>query len=173
MPDSRGALPKITAAMLRDHSLFASLSEGTLNLLASELTPEVAQPGQSLMVEGELASHMFIILTGEIEILSIGDHGSVRVALLGPGDWVGEMAVLEVQPRSATAMALAPSVLLRLTADDVRRLFAERDKGDYAQLILNVARELSRRLRVADRLIANGGATMAQRYVRESMRPPG
>ena len=53
---------------------------------------------------------MFVVLSGEVEVLHKGgsDH-DVRVALLGPGDWVGEMAVLDVQPRSASVRALAPT----------------------------------------------------------------
>jgi CRP/FNR family cyclic AMP-dependent transcriptional regulator len=94
------------------------------------------------------------------------------VALLGPGDWIGEMAILDVQPRSASVRTLAPTVLLRLHAADVRRLLYERDPGQYALLVMNIARELSRRLRVADRVIANAAGAVAQRYVMESRRPP-
>jgi CRP-like cAMP-binding protein len=116
---------------------------------------------------------MFVVLSGEVEVLHKGggDH-DVRVALLGPGDWVGEMAILDVQPRSASVRALAPSGLLRITAADVRRLLYERDPGQYALLVMNIARELSRRLRVADRVIANAAGVVAQRYVQESRRPP-
>jgi CRP-like cAMP-binding protein len=82
------------------------------------------------------------------------------------------MAILEVQPRSASVRALAPSTLLRITATDVRRLLYERDATQYALLVMNIARELSRRLRVADRVIANAAGHVAQHYVMESRRPP-
>ena len=68
-----------------------------------------------LIAEGEIAAHMFVVLGGEVEVLHKGgsDH-DVRVALLGPGDWIGEMAILDVQPRSASVRSLAPTTLLRI-----------------------------------------------------------
>jgi CRP/FNR family cyclic AMP-dependent transcriptional regulator len=165
--------PELTPAVLRTCRLFEGLSDGVVDTLARELRPELIAPGKLLITEGEIAAHMFVVLNGEVEVLHKGgsDH-DVRVALLGPGDWVGEMAILDVQPRSASVRALASSALLRINAADVRRLLYERDPQQYALLIMNIARELSRRLRVADRVIANAAGAIAQRYVQESRRPP-
>jgi CRP-like cAMP-binding protein len=165
--------PVPTAAMLRASRLFDGMAEAILTELAQQLSCEMAEPGQLLIAEGEAAAHMFVVLSGEVEVSHQGgrDH-DVRVALLGPGDWVGEMAILEVQPRSASVRALAPSALLRITAADVRRLLYERALDQYALLVMNIARELSRRLRVADRVIANASGAVAQHYVMESRRPP-
>jgi CRP-like cAMP-binding protein len=165
--------PELNPAALRASRLFDGLREETLQELSRELHAEVVPPGQMLIAEGEIAAHMFVVLSGEVEVLHKGDSDhDVRVALLGPGDWVGEMAILDVQPRSASVRALAPSALLRVTSTDVRRLLYERDAGQYALLVMNIARELSRRLRVADRVIANASGAVAQRYVIESRRPP-
>jgi CRP-like cAMP-binding protein len=173
MPSKAPAPPQTTPGMLRTSRLFAGLNDATLEHLASELRCEMATPGQLLITEGEIAAHMFVVLSGEVEVLHKGggDH-DVRVALLGPGDWVGEMAILDVQPRSASVRALASTELLRVTAADVRRLLFEPALDQYAILALNVARELSRRLRVADRVIAHASGHVAQRYVMESRRPP-
>jgi CRP/FNR family transcriptional regulator, cyclic AMP receptor protein len=163
----------VTADALRATRLFEGLSTEALDWMARELRAELIPTGQMLITEGDIASHMFVVLSGEVEVLHKGgsDH-DVRVALLGPGDWIGEMAILDVQPRSASVRALAPSEVVRMTAVDVKRLLYERDAGQYALLVMNIARELSRRLRVADRVIANASAAVAQRYVMESRRPP-
>ena len=157
--------------MVRDARLFKGMSEDMLRHLADVLPAESAAPGQVLISEGEIASHMFVVLSGEVEVSHQGgsDH-DVRVALLGPGDWVGEMAILDVQPRSASVQALAPSLLLRLTASDVQKHIYDRDITQYALLLMNIARELSRRLRVADTLIASSAASMAHEYVARSRR---
>ena len=126
------------------------------------------------MREGDVADFMFVILNGELEVLSHGGGPSVdvRVALLGPGDWVGEMAILDAQPqRSASVRSLAPSLLLRLTVAQVQELH-QREIPVYGEIMKNIARELGRRLRVADRLIARTSAAMAKQYVLESRRPP-
>jgi CRP/FNR family transcriptional regulator, cyclic AMP receptor protein len=174
MSQLNARIPTVTVDMLRQNRLFQGVDPGTVELLLQELAPELAMPGDCIMREGEQSDHMFAILTGELEVVSHGGSTSadVRVALLGPSDWVGEMALLGAQPRSATVRALAPSVLLRLRAEDVKRLIQDRDVAQYARMILNIARELGRRLRVADRLIAQSSAAIAKQYVLESMRPP-
>ena len=111
---------------------------------------------------------------GELEVVSHGGGPSadVRVALLGPGDWVGEMAILDAQPqRSASVRALAPSLLVRMTVAQMQRL-QENELAVYAEIMKNIAREVARRLRVADRLIARSSAAMAKQYVLESRHPP-
>jgi len=167
-------MPKVTLDMLQQNRLFQGVEQQALQALLQELEAKVALPGEWIMREGEVADHMFVILNGELEVLSHGGSGSadVRVALLGPGDWVGEMAVLDPHPqRSASVRALAPSLLLRVTAHHVRHLHAQQP-AVYASLLRNIALELGRRLRVADRLIARTSASMAKQYVLESMRPP-
>jgi len=162
-----------TAELLRESHLFDGISDVVVTRLADALPTELSLPGELVITEGELAAHMFVVLSGEVEILHKGDGDHhVRLALMGPGDWVGEMAILDVQPRSASVRALAPTTLLRLSAPDTRRLIQEPDPLQYAQLVGNVARELARRLRVADRIIANASSNLVQRYVVESRRPP-
>lgn len=162
-----------TSELLRESHLFDGVSDAVVTRLAEALPTELSLPGEWVISEGELAAHMFVVLSGEVEVLHKGDAAhDVRLALLGPGDWVGEMAILDVQPRSASVRALAPTTLLRLSATDARRLIQEPDPLQYAQLVGNIARELARRLRVADRIIANASAHIVQRYVVESRRPP-
>jgi CRP/FNR family transcriptional regulator, cyclic AMP receptor protein len=174
MSDSKGRMPAVTVEMLQQNRLFQGVGVSTLELLLASITPEIAQTGDWIIREGENADFMFVVLTGELEVVSRGGGPTtdVRVALLGPGDWVGEMALLEVQTRSASVRALAPTDLLRLSAHDMQTLIKDRDMAFYASVMANIARELGRRLRVADRLIARGSAAMAKQYVLESMRPP-
>jgi len=162
-----------TTELLRESHLFDGISDSVVSRLASTLPTELALPGELVLSEGELTAHMFVVLSGEVEVLHKGDGDhDVRLALLGPGDWVGEMAILDVQPRSASVRALAPTTLLRLSTPDTRRLIQEPEPLQYAQLVGNIARELARRLRVADRIIANASGHLVQRYVVESRRPP-
>jgi len=147
--------PKITAEVLREIGLFGGMSDETLALLASELPVRMVETGEVVIAEGDHAQEMFVVQAGELEVVKRGRNGGdVRVALFGPGDWFGEMAILDVQPRSATVRAVAPTVLICMKAADVDRLLYRRDMKQYALLLMNVARELSRRLRVADGILA-------------------
>ncbi len=86
-----------------------------------------------------------------------------RVAMLGPRDWFGEMSVLDVMPRSATIRALSASKLVRIASSDLDALY-RRDMKSYALIVLNMAREMSRRLRVSDGLVAELVANAAEVY---------
>ncbi len=114
---------------------------------------------------------MFVVINGEMEVLKRSQSGiDARVALLGPGDWFGEMSILDVQPRSATVRVLAPARLLRISAIDLDALYRHDTKA-YAIIVLNIARELSRRLRVADGLLADFVINVIGNYM-ERRRPP-
>jgi CRP-like cAMP-binding protein len=139
---------------LREIGLFGGLGDDIIEQLASSLAMITLDTGDAVFREGDQAREMYVVLSGEIEVIKRSRRGChSRVALLGPGDWFGEMSMLDVQPRSATVRAVAPSRLLVMTAMDLDALY-RRDIKSYSLVVLNIARELSRRLRVADGLLA-------------------
>lgn len=159
-------LPKVSADMLKDIGLFGGLDETTLSLLSRELPSRLVEAGEVVVREGETATDMFVVIGGELEVVKRGRDGNdLRVALFGPGDWFGEMAIVDVQPRSATVRALAPTMVLSMGAEEVDRLLYRRDLKAYAIFIMNVARELSRRLRVADGILAQFVASVNDGYM--------
>lgn len=154
------------ASRLREIGLFGGLSDEVLWELAGSLERLDFQPGSHAFREGESGRDMFLLLDGEMEVLKQSKRNlEARVAILGPGDWFGEMSILDVMPRSATVRALAPSRLLRITAHDLDALY-RRDLKSYSLVVLNIAREMSRRLRVADGLLADLVANMLDEYSR-------
>lgn len=155
----------VEAEQLRNIGLFGALPTETLEHLAETLTRVVPDTGEVVFREGDDARDMFVVLSGEMEVLKKSKRGiDARVALLGPGDWFGEMGVLDVQPRSATVRAVAPSRLLRVTSSDLDALYRH-DVKSYALITLNLARELSRRLRVTDSILADFVANVLDDYV--------
>ena len=155
----------VTAARLRDIGLFGGLSDESLDRLASQLPEVRVEPGKMVVSEGDLSTEMFVVIGGELEVVKkTADCATVRVAMLGPGDWFGEMAIVDVQPRSASVRSLAPSLLLSMSADQVDRLLYRVALRDYTLLVMNIARELSRRLRVADGILAQFFVAMHEQY---------
>ncbi|MBI5537844.1 MAG: cyclic nucleotide-binding domain-containing protein [Deltaproteobacteria bacterium] len=145
----------VNAETLGRIGLFGGLNEEMLTFIAGCLRVSTLSPGDAVFHEGENAAEMFVVLSGEFEVLKRSKRGiDARVAMLGMGDWFGEMSILDVQPRSATVRALAPSRLLLITSGDLDAIY-RKDQKSYALLVLNVARELSRRLRVADGILAD------------------
>ena len=165
MADPRTSV-RVTVAQLRDIGLFGGLDDETLEVLARELPSKHVEVGAIVVREGDTATDMYVVIGGELEVVKLGrDGGEARVALFGPGDWFGEMAIVDVQPRSATVRALAPTLLLRIGADEVDRLFYRRDIRAYSMFVMNIARELSRRLRVADGIVAQLVTSVADGYL--------
>lgn len=151
---------------LRDIGLFGGLSDEALEKLAESLEVITLEPGAVVFKEGDSGREMYVLLAGEIEVLKHSKSlRETRVALLGPNDWFGEMSILDVMPRSATVRTLSPSRVLRITAHDLDALY-RRDLRSYSLLVLNVAREMSRRLRVVDGLLAEFVATVVDEYTR-------
>lgn len=156
---------------LRSIGLFGALSDEVLVHLSAELSVTTPDAGATVFREGEPAREMFVLINGEMEVLKRSQGGvEARVAMLGPGDWFGEMSILDVQPRSATVRALAPSRLVRITAADLDSLYRY-DVKSYAIIVLNLARELSRRLRVADGILADFIASVMDNYIAKRAKP--
>ena len=160
-----------TVDELRQIGLFGAIGDDALAYLASKLEVETPAAGEVVFREGDEARDFFVVIAGEMEVLKRSQSGiEARVAMLGPSDWFGEMSILDVQPRSATVRVIAPCRLLRVRAVDLDALYRHDIKA-YALIVLNIARELSRRLRVADGLLADFVANVMGRYI-ERPRPP-
>lgn len=160
-----GLSQKVEPLELRNIGLFGALSDEVLAHLASTLSVSTPAAGTVVFREGDEARDMFVLVEGELEVVKRSHRGTdARVAMLGPGDWFGEMSVVDVQPRSATVRTLAPSRLLRITSADLDSLYRY-DVKSYAIIVLNLARELSRRLRVADGILADFIANVLDSYL--------
>lgn len=94
--------------------------------------------GEVLFEAGEAGDSMFVIVSGQVEVVR---SGSV-IARLGEGESVGEMAALDWEPRSATVRATAACHLVRLERNDLMDLLT-----DYPELVRNLARVLVERIR--------------------------
>ena len=151
---------------VREIGLFGGLGDEVLRSFVAALEVNELAAGTVVFKEGESGRELYVILDGEVEVLRRSKRGhETRVAILGPGDWFGEMSILDVLPRSATTRVLAPARVLRLTAHELDTLY-RRDTRSYSLLVLNIAREISRRLRVADGLLAELVTNVMDEYTR-------
>lgn len=134
---------------LRDVGLFGGLTDATLESLSVAHDVVELSEGSVVFHEGEPGREMFVVLSGEIELSRNTRGGQVHVATVAKNDWFGEMSILDILPRPTTARVTSNARLLRLTAHDLDVLY-RRDLKAYTLLVLNIAREMSRRLRLAD-----------------------
>ena len=133
--------------------VFGGLSDASLDLLVSMLVERRFKVGASEVAEGEPGRSMFIVHSGELVVSKLGESGRViRMAYLAPGDFFGEMTLIEMQNRSATVVAESPTVLYELTARNLYTYY-KADIHAYVMVMQNINRELWRRLRHADNRI--------------------
>ena len=145
--------PDLNAFLLAT-PFFGGLSDASLELLVSMLVERRYDADATVVAEGEPGHSMFIVHSGKLVVSKLGESGrAIRMAVLGPGDFFGEMTLIEMQNRSATVVAESQTVLYELTA---RQLYAcyKVDIGAYVMVMQNINRELCRRLRRADNRIA-------------------
>jgi CRP/FNR family cyclic AMP-dependent transcriptional regulator len=115
--------------------------------IAVYVTANEAAANEVLFKEGDGNATLILICKGEIDILKEGAGGAkTNIATLGPGKTIGEMAVIDKFPRSATAVVRAPAVLLIMTVVDFERLIKDLPAVGV-KLVLKIARLMSQNLR--------------------------
>ena len=99
---------------------------------------------------------MYFIRRGSVEVLkNAGDaNRKRRLAVLNEGDTFGEMELIDVQNRSASVRALEELTVLTLGNEDMYEIF-EHNRDAFIIILMNIAREISRRLRKMDALVAS------------------
>jgi CRP/FNR family transcriptional regulator, cyclic AMP receptor protein len=103
---------------LKSLPLFADMSDEELAQVAAFAQETSVEAGRELVREGDFSYEFMAIEEGEAEVTRGGEH----VADLGPGDFFGEMGLLEKTLRNATVTAKTPMQLMTLTGWDLRRI---------------------------------------------------
>ena len=124
---------------LRRSTMFAAADDGVLRGLAGRSFRRRLREGQILFTEGEPSDHLFVVRAGRIRVLARSPQGAELVlSVLGPGEVIGELSVIDQGPRSATAEALDDVELLAVPAPDVRAVLEQ-----HPGLLLSAAAELA------------------------------
>jgi anion transporter len=126
---------------LRTVSLFAELPREVLARLVSEFDELDVPAGHTVFAQGDPGDALYVVVSGAVEVRGERGGQGQRVAVLGPGDCLGEMALVTGDPRSATVVALSPTRLLRLDKERFQAL-SER----HPVFLRELARVLCRRI---------------------------
>lgn len=157
----------IDLAFLQSIPVFGGIHGPALARVAACLRRRRVAPGDMVVAAGDGAREMYIVEEGEVEVVAYrqprgaidpapppppGTECELILAVLDRGCCCGEMALLDIQPRSATVRAKDHVTLLALSYADVQILHVQ-DPETFTLLMMNIAREVSRRLRSANRIL--------------------
>ncbi|HST72208.1 MAG TPA: Crp/Fnr family transcriptional regulator [Kocuria rosea] len=130
--------------VLRRAPLFASLDDQAFAALTEELTEVELSRGSTLFHEGDPGDQLYFIISGKIKLGRTAPDGRESlVAIMGPGELFGEMALFDPSPRSTSATAVSETRLAGLKHENLKKVI-ERSPDVSAQLLQALARRLRR-----------------------------
>lgn len=142
-------MPNTHIELLQQMPIFGGLPADALELMLAGAAIVSVAAQDYFFREGDPATAMYVLERGRVSVLR-GWHGQqTLLRSLGKGDCFGEMALLDLFPRSASVRAEEDSSAIELAPAQLYRLF-ERDAALFAMIQMNIAREMSRRLRETD-----------------------
>ena len=143
------AQPGIHIGILRNVPLFAVLDEAQLRALSGVMTRKSAPKNRSIIKAGDPTDSLYIVIAGRIKVQMSDDEGKeVILAVLGPGDFVGEMGLLDGAPRAASVVTIEQSEFVVIAKEDFNAMLK-----DNFEIAMVIVRGLVKRLREADRKI--------------------
>jgi CRP/FNR family transcriptional regulator, cyclic AMP receptor protein len=142
--------------LLQGTPIFGAIQARTLEVLLQATVDVQVPSGAHFFREGEAANAMFVLESGRVSVVKRRGGVDHHLRDLAAGDCFGEMALIDMSPRSASVIALEDCSALRLTNADLYRLY-QSDLEQFALIQMNLARELSRRLRIANERLFDVG----------------
>jgi len=141
----------ISSTVLKSVPLFAGLPDEQLRTLVSVVTHRSVPRMSMVIAEGDPIDSLYIVISGRLKVMmGDADGKEVILSILAPGEFFGEMGLVDDAPRSASVVSIEPCELLQLSKRDFKKCMAE--NFEMAQ---EVMRGLVRRLREADRKIGS------------------
>jgi CRP/FNR family transcriptional regulator, cyclic AMP receptor protein len=141
----------VSTTLLRNVPLFAALAEEQLRVLTRTIVRKSVGRNAKIIGAGDPTDSLYVVINGRLKVLMSDEQGrEVILSILGPGEYFGEMGLLDESPRSATVVTLEACELLTISSADFKRSLAEN-----FELSLMMMRGLVKRLREADQKIGS------------------
>ncbi|HEX6707845.1 MAG TPA: cyclic nucleotide-binding domain-containing protein [Albitalea sp.] len=145
-------MPATPIQLMQAMPIFGAIHEDALEYLLEQTRSVTVRAQEFFFHEGDAATGMFVIESGEVEVLKAWRGRDHLLRRMGTGDCFGEMALMDLGRRSASVRAVGDCTAIELRPEHLHRLF-ERDPVQFALIQMNMGREVSRRLRATDELL--------------------
>jgi CRP-like cAMP-binding protein len=158
--------------LLQRMPVFGAMREDALRRLLENARTRAVAAGDYFFRENDRADSMFVIESGRVAVTRNAHDRIFVLRKLGAGDCFGEMALMDLAPRSASVLAEEDCVAIEIGSADLLHLY-EHDPEQFALIQMNIGREVCRRLRAIDDLLfreRKGGSPLAAEILFESGR---
>ena len=152
---------------LQQMAIFGGVDDKALQFLLARSRTSEYTAGTHITKEGETGTGLFVLLSGRVAVQRQWNDHEVLLRELATGDCFGEMALLDLGRRSASVLALEDCSVLEMETGLMHDFF-EHDTRQFALMQMNIARELSRRLRTTFNVLF-GAATESGRGLIERL----
>lgn len=143
-------------ALLQQMAIFGGIRADILAFLLSQSGEVAVRSGEYFFREGDQGDAVYVLETGKVAVLKTAGGRGHLLSYLSAGDCFGEMALLDMSPRSASVHAVEDCTAIKIDGGSLLRVY-EKDPEQFVLIEMNLARELSRRLRATDDRLFRGG----------------
>ena len=135
--------------LLQQLPVFGGLPSRWLEFLLDRSSTSEVSAGDYFFREADPGNALFVLESGEVLVEKLWEGRPVFLGNLGEGECFGEMSLVDLQPRSASVRAVQDSRAIKIDREALAELY-QQDLEPYAIIMMNMGREISRRLRRAD-----------------------
>jgi CRP/FNR family transcriptional regulator/CRP/FNR family cyclic AMP-dependent transcriptional regulator len=152
--------------IIESAALFNGLGDEQLEKIIGIAKVRIFPPGSVIIEEGSNGNSMMIISRGAVDVVQkvAGDEGNIKLATLGKGQIFGEMALIDIEPRSATVIANEETEIVEISQEEVNELLTSGEGLDYIPILVNIARGMSGKLRKANLSLAEISNVLKRYY---------
>jgi CRP-like cAMP-binding protein len=138
--------------ILNKISIFAGLTDKQLQALFRLLKTTSYNTGDTIFLQGTPPTHIYVVESGKVKLVTKKDDTSFELVVFEQGCCFGESSIIGIRPHAATAIAVEPTELIVLSREALMSIY-DSDLELFSILILNIARETSRRLHASSETI--------------------
>lgn len=138
---------------LQRYSLFGGIEKEQIESILHVMQHEKFEPNETIITEGNANDRIFFIIEGQVSVTK----QDIMLSRFNEGEAFGEMEVLDVMPATATIKSLTPVTTMSISNKGLREIY-KIDIKTFSLLIMNLARDLTRRLRRMDEKLASKGS---------------
>lgn len=144
-------MEKTRIQLLQSMPIFGGINDEVIDFLLSNASMVSRNEGQYYFREGDPGHSMYVLEQGEVQVIKAWNGQKVVLRQLNSGDNFGEMALIDLYPRSASVLAIVDTQAIEITNDLLYELY-KMNLEQFALIQMNVGREISRKLRFADEM---------------------